>query len=72
MGSKPLGEALKKSQNRGRGRPRGMTGGRQVHVYLDDESIAVAESLGEGNVSSGIRRALQICKEMEGDDVHDN
>jgi hypothetical protein len=49
-----------------------MTGGRQVHVYLDDESIAVAESLGEGNVSSGIRRALQICKEMEGDDVHDN
>jgi hypothetical protein len=41
-----------------------MTGGKSVHVYLDDESILIAKALGDenasdGNVSDGIRRALR-------------
>jgi hypothetical protein len=32
--------------------------GRYVHVYLDEKSVAAAESLGGGNISEGIRQAL--------------
>ena len=35
-------------------------GGRRVQVYLDDDSIARAKLLGGGNVSLGIRVALNI------------
>lgn len=41
------------------GRPSEMEGGKRVQVYLDAESIAVASSLGEGNISEGIRKALK-------------
>lgn len=34
---------------------------RRVSVTLDPESIELAEKLGEGNVSRGIRAALRIA-----------
>jgi hypothetical protein len=36
--------------------------GKRVNVYLDDESLATASRLGEGNVSAGIRLALKRCE----------
>ncbi len=42
------------------GRPVEMEGGRRVQVYLDAKSIAVASRLGDGNVSEGIRKALNL------------
>lgn len=39
------------------GRPT-IIGGRRVNVYLDDESLDAALSLGDGNISAGIRVAL--------------
>lgn len=33
--------------------------GRRIDVYLDAESIAIAKRIGQGNVSSGIRKALK-------------
>jgi len=33
-------------------------GGKRINVYLDAESIARATKLGEGNVSLGIRKAI--------------
>jgi hypothetical protein len=44
------------------GRPAEMSGGRRVQVYLDDETLAIAERLGGGNVSAGIRAALATCR----------
>jgi hypothetical protein len=41
------------------GRPTEMDGGKRVNVYLDADSLRVAEGLGGGNVSRGIRIALQ-------------
>lgn len=41
------------------GRPREMDGGKRVNVYLDAESLERAAELGNGNVSEGIRIALQ-------------
>lgn len=41
------------------GRPAEMAGGKPVKVYLDTESIATAQRLGNGNVSEGIRKALK-------------
>ncbi len=35
-----------------------MVGGRRVNLYLDAESLAIAARLGNGNLSSGIRKAL--------------
>lgn len=43
----------------GPGRPAEMTGGKRVNVYLDAASLAAAAELGGGNVSEGIRLALQ-------------
>ena len=40
------------------GRPSEITGGRRVNVWLDQASVERAESLGDGNVSAGIRLAL--------------
>jgi hypothetical protein len=40
------------------GRPRNLKGGKTVSMYLDDESLKRARSLGQGNVSEGIRIAL--------------
>ncbi|MFZ6755745.1 hypothetical protein ACO0K9_00880 [Undibacterium sp. Ji50W] len=44
------------------GRPNLIEGGKRVNVYLDAESLAIAEQLGQGNVSSGIRVALTNSK----------
>ncbi len=44
------------------GRRPEMLGGRKVNTYLDEDSISIATRLGDGNVSSGIRRALQECR----------
>lgn len=41
------------------GRPNEMEGGKRVQVYLDAESLAIANKLGSGNVSEGIRKALK-------------
>lgn len=40
------------------GRPADV-GGKRVQVYLDDDSLAIAAKLGNGNVSEGIRKALK-------------
>lgn len=40
------------------GRPAAVAG-RRVMVYLDDESLAIAAELGDGNVSEGIRKGLK-------------
>lgn len=40
------------------GRPEELRGGRRINVYLDADSLAAAERLGNGNVSAGIRAAL--------------
>lgn len=42
------------------GRPREMSGGRRVQVWLDDESLNRARQIGAGNVSAGIRAALSM------------
>lgn len=42
----------------GRGRPSELKGGKRVQVYLDAESLAIADEIGNGNVSEGIRKAL--------------
>lgn len=43
------------------GRPAEMEGGKRRNVYLDDESWALAQSLGDGNASAGIREALKLA-----------
>jgi len=40
------------------GRPVVIRDGRQVAIFLDPASLETARSLGDGNVSAGIRRAL--------------
>lgn len=47
---------------RATGRPAMLAGGRRVNVYLDDESLAIANNVGRGNVSQGIRIALAHVK----------
>lgn len=44
------------------GRPSAMESGKRINVYLDIDSLNIAEKLGDGNVSAGIRRALEIAK----------
>ena len=51
-------------QKKQRGRPK-VVGGRDVKVYLDDESIEKAKRLGYGSVSEGIRIALREFEEEE-------
>ncbi len=46
------------------GRRPEMSGGRKVNTYLDEDSISIAARLGDGNVSCGIRRALQECRSV--------
>jgi len=43
------------------GRPQEMANGRARTVYLDNESFAVAKTLGNGSASEGIRAALKIA-----------
>jgi hypothetical protein len=48
------------------GRPTEMEGGKRVNVYLDEASLQRAAELGNGNVSEGIRIALQISADTKG------
>ena len=41
------------------GRPAEMQGGKRVQVYLDAKSLEIADRIGGGNVSEGIRQALK-------------
>lgn len=41
------------------GRPAEMEGGKRVQVYLDSRSLKIADRIGCGNVSEGIRQALK-------------
>lgn len=45
------------------GRPAELEGGRRRNVYLDDQSWAIAEALGGGNISKGLRLALKAAKQ---------
>lgn len=49
------------TEKRKPGRPPRMDGGKRRSIYLDDESMELAERLGYGNASEGIRRALRAC-----------
>jgi hypothetical protein len=42
------------------GRPPELIESRRVHICLDKQSYEIAEELGEGNVSAGIREALEF------------
>lgn len=45
-------------EKRSVGRPADVDG-KRVQVYLDAESLIIAENIGRGNVSAGIRIALK-------------
>lgn len=45
----------------GPGRPAVMDGGEPVTVYLSASQIARAAELGDGNVSAGVRYAIDTC-----------
>ncbi|WP_448165950.1 hypothetical protein [Burkholderia cepacia] len=45
------------------GRKATLHGGRDAKVYLDVFSLAIAEQLGDGNVSKGVRRALKVARQ---------
>lgn len=53
--------ADKQEEKRKPGRP-SKVGGRDVKVYLDDESIRLAKKFGSGSMSEGIRSALKYYK----------
>ena len=40
-----------------------MEGGRSRRIYIDEASWDLAQKLGKGNGSEGIRRALKIASE---------
>lgn len=42
------------------GRPSTVHQGRRMTVLMDSESILVAQSLGNGNISEGVRRSLRM------------
>ncbi len=41
------------------GRPAALEGGKRVQLYLDAASLEIAAQIGAGNVSEGVRKALQ-------------
>ncbi len=47
----------------GKGRPTEIQDGRRVNVYLDESSLIAASKIGDGNVSAGIRLALNLYGE---------
>lgn len=46
------------------GRP-ATVAGRRRNIYLDDDSVALAELIGGGNMSEGIRQALAAFKQRK-------
>ena len=49
------------------GRPAKMEGGRRINLYLDFASVEKATRLGTGNISEGIRIALEQAPENPSD-----
>lgn len=47
-----------------KGRPPTVTG-KQVQLYLDSDSLAIAAEIGEGNISLGVRIALKKYQKKE-------
>lgn len=47
------------------GRPPTMEGGKRRNIYLDDATAEAAKALGGGNVSEGLRRAVEIALRSE-------
>jgi len=45
------------------GRPAAMDGGRSRRIYIDDASWDLAQKLGKGSGSEGIRRAIKIASD---------
>jgi len=45
------------------GRPSSMKGGRSRRIYIDEESWEIAQKLGKGSGSEGIRRAIKIASD---------
>lgn len=50
-----------KEWNKPLGRPRTLTGGHSVPVYLSTAHVETASRLGDGNVSAGVRLALEMA-----------
>ncbi|WP_434627071.1 hypothetical protein [Chromobacterium sp. CV08] len=50
------------------GAPPRMEGGARHNVYLDAESIDIAQALGDGNISRGIRLALRARADADRDE----
>jgi hypothetical protein len=50
---------------RGRPNPKQRRFENRVGIMLDDESIEIANRLGGGNISEGIRKALRIAAQAE-------
>jgi hypothetical protein len=48
---------------RRRGAPPKLIGGKAQPLYLDDESTAIADRLGNGNRSAGVRHALLLARD---------
>lgn len=47
------------------GRPVEIDRGKRVQVYLDAKSLTIAAKLGNGNVSEGIRKSLEIAQRCQ-------
>ena len=54
----PIGKPRRKP-----GRPSVMDGGRSRRIYIDEESWEIAQKLGKGSGSEGIRRAIKIASD---------
>jgi len=46
----------------GIGRRKTLDGGKRVYVYLDEKAVSKAKDIGNGNISAGIRTALDTYK----------
>jgi len=57
------GPGVSDTKKRPNHRPREMEGGKRRNVYIDEESWLLAQKLGKGNGSEGIRRALKVASE---------
>lgn len=56
---------MEDSPKRRPGRPPALKQGRMRGLYLDDDTADMARSLGEGNMSAGIRLAVRVVHEAK-------
>lgn len=54
---------LSRKRPKPEGRPPILSGGKRVNVYLDTVTLSRARKLGKGNLSVGLRMAVQRAKE---------